>query len=70
VRTYEHATKYDLPVYAALENLRLAAGANLLDHKFYLSANSPSAGLVIEQPLGIGGTLKVYTFEAELLSKN
>jgi hypothetical protein len=70
VRTYEHATKYDLPVYAALENLRLAAGANLLDHKFYLSANSPSSGLVIEQPLGIGGTLKVYTFEAELLSKN
>jgi hypothetical protein len=70
LRTYEHATKYDLPVYAALENLRLAAGANLLDHKFYLSANSPSSGLVIEQPLSIGGTLKVYTFEAELLSKN
>ncbi len=68
--TYEHATKYDLPVYAALENLRLTAGANLLDHKFYLSASSPATGLVIEQPLGIGGTLKVYTFQAELLTKN
>jgi hypothetical protein len=68
--TYEHATKYDLPVYAALENLRLTAGADLLDHKFYLSASSPTTGLVIEQPLGIGGTLKVYTFQAELLTKN
>lgn len=68
--TYEHATKYDLPVYAALENLRLTAGADLLDHKFYLSASSPTTGLVIEQPLSIGGTLKVYTFQAELLTKN
>jgi hypothetical protein len=70
LRTYEHATKDDLPVYAALENLRLAAGANQLDHKFYLSASSPTTGLVIEQPISIGGTLKVYTFQAELLSKN
>ncbi|RZK21847.1 MAG: hypothetical protein EOO56_10600 [Hymenobacter sp.] len=70
LHTYEHATKEDLPVYAALENRRLAAGANLLDHKFYLSASSPSTGLVIEQPLSIGGTLNVYTFQTELLSKN
>jgi hypothetical protein len=69
-RTYEHAAKDDLPMYAALENLRQAAGPNLPDHKFYLSASSPGTGLVLEQPLGIGGTLKVYTFEAELLSKN
>jgi hypothetical protein len=70
LRTYAHAAKDDLPVYVALENLRQAAGANLPDHKFYLSASSPSAGLVIEQPQGIGGTLKVYMFQAELLSKN
>ena len=70
LHTYEHATKEDLPVYAALENRRLAAGANLLNHKFYLSASSPSTGLVIEQPQGIGGTLNVYTFQTELLSKN
>ncbi|MFD1874643.1 hypothetical protein [Hymenobacter bucti] len=70
LRTYAHAAKDDLPVYTALENLRQAAGPNLPDHKFYLSASSPGTGLVLEQPLGIGGALKVYTFEAELLSKN
>lgn len=70
LRIYEHAAKDDLPLYTALENLRQAAGANLPDHTFYLSASSPSTGLVIEQPLGIGGTLKVYTFQTDLLSKN
>ncbi|TVT43665.1 hypothetical protein FNT36_06160 [Hymenobacter setariae] len=70
LRTYGPTAQEELPVYAALANLRQQAGAGSPDHKFYINASSPSAGLVIEQPLGIGGTLKVYTFQTEFLSKN
>jgi hypothetical protein len=62
LRNYEHAAPTDLPVYAALEKLRRTASADMPDYKFYLSPTGPSTGLVVEQPLGIGGALKVYTF--------
>jgi hypothetical protein len=62
IRTYEHAAPTDLPVYAALEKLRRASPADLPDHKFYLSPTGPSSGLVVEQQLGVGGALQVYTF--------
>jgi len=62
VRNYEHAAPTDLPIYAALEKLRRAAGTDMPDYKFYLSPTGPNTGLVVEQPLGVGGALKVYTF--------
>jgi hypothetical protein len=61
-RTYEQAASTDLPVYSALAQLRRAAPADAEYHRFYVSATGPSTGLVVEQPLGLGGTLKVYTF--------
>lgn len=62
VRNYAHAAPTDLPIYAALEKLRRAAAADMPDYKFYLSPTGPRTGLVVEQPLGIGGALKIYTF--------
>lgn len=61
-RSYEHATKTDLPIYSSLEQLRRAAPAEAEYYRLFLSATSPSAGVVVEQPQGLGGALRVYTF--------
>ena len=61
-RRYEHADKTDLPLYAALEHQRRAAGPATPDHCFYLSSTGPGTGLVVEKSLGIGGALRIYTF--------
>jgi hypothetical protein len=63
VRIYEHPAKDDHPVYAALEKQRRASGADMPDYWFYLSPTGPATGLVVEQKLGIGGQLQVYTFQ-------
>ena len=49
-------------MYAALEQQRRAAPPEQDDYNFYLNATGPGKGLVVEQPEGLGGTLKVYTF--------
>jgi hypothetical protein len=61
IRVYEHAAA-ELPLYTALEKQRHTATKEMPDYQFYLSPTSPTTGLVVEQPLGIGGTLQVYTF--------
>jgi hypothetical protein len=62
IRIFEHAAPTDLPIYAALEKQRRTATQEMPDYQFHLSPTGPSTGLVVEQPLGIGGSLRVYTF--------
>ena len=61
-RHYEHPHQTDLPLHAALETQRRAAGLDATYYWFYVSPTGPGTGLVVEKPLGIGGALKVYTF--------
>jgi hypothetical protein len=61
-RVYEHATKADLPVYAALEKMRRAAGSKATDYQFHLGATGPGQGLVVEKKQNVGGNLQVYRF--------
>lgn len=61
IRTFEHASPADAPLYATLEKLRHAAPAEAENHWFILAPTDAGKALVVEKPEGMGGKLNVYT---------